>query len=355
MDNEQNNGPTKKRYHNYDDDEMVALIAEGRLGYKEIGERLGVAASVVWKIANGRRREDLQGRINAAIQENNRRARRAALAGLEAPPPRPDHRRKKQYDDDLLVKLIAAGELGYVKIAERVGITRKIVSDVANGRGRADLQPAINTAVRERLEAARKAGGQSPGGQGELAPARPGPRYRSKAYDDDLLVELIASGQMPATRIAKRIGISSTQVRRIASGQTRPELQTPIHAAVRANEAEAHRLAARWFKGLLAQHIRDGIKGKGAEARKCREFVMTFIAKYGHFDDPPPPAPEPVRGLSDLSPGLQMQILDELGVHYDDSWSVDQTVEGHEDVAPLWGTAIDRDEEKRHARAKARR
>jgi len=333
--------------HNYDDDEMVALIAEGRLGYKEIGERLGVAASMVWKIANGRGREDLQGRINAAIQQNNRRARRAALAGLRAPPDPPDPRRRKEYDDDLLVELIAAGELSYVEIAGRLGISRKIVSDVAHSRRRADLQPPINRAVRKRLEAARKARMRTPGGQGERAPARARPCYRTKDYDDDLLVELIASGQMPATKIARRIGISPTQVRQIIRGLSRPELQAPIHAAARANQAEAHRLAARWLKGLLAQHIRDGIENEGPEARRCREFVMTFIAKYGHFRPaasapPPPPAPEPVRGLSDLSPGLQKQVLDELGVYYDDSWSVDQTAEGHEDAAPLWTNSSSR-------------
>ena len=325
--------------NNYDDDEMVALIAEGRLGYKEIGERLGVAATMVSKIANGRGRPDLQGRINAAVQENNRRVRRragTALAGLEGPAPRPDPRRKKQYDDDLLVKLIAAGKLGYVEIAERVGIGRHIVSDVANGRRRGDLQPRINAAVRERLEAARKAGMRNPGGQTEHPPARARPCYRNKEYDDDLLVELIASGQMPATRIARHVGISPTQVRRITRGLGRPELQARIHAAVRANEAEAHRLAARWLKGLLAQHIRDGIEGEGPEARKCREFVMTFIVMYGHFDDPPPPAPEPVRGLSDLSPGLQKQVLEELGGPCEEWMFIDHTVEGHEDAAPLW-------------------
>jgi len=336
MDNDRKNCPTRKRRCNYDDDEMVALIAEGRLGYKEIGRRLGVAASMVWKIANGRGREDLQGRINAAVQQNNRRARREALAGLDAPADPPDPRRRKEYDDDLLVELIAAGELGYVEIAERVGISRKIVSDVANARRRADLQPPINRAVRRHLEAARKAGMRTPGGQGERPPARARPCYRSKDYDDDLLVELIASGQLPATKIARRIGISPTQVRQIIRGLSRPELQARIHAAARANEAQAHRLAARWLRGLLSQHIRDGIEGEGPEARKCREFVMTFIVKYGHFDDPPPPAPEPPGAdFDDLSLELRKKIMAEIGGPSEDADFAPVGAED-QDAAPLW-------------------
>jgi len=152
---------------------------------------------------------------------------------------------------------------------------------------------------------------------------------KHKDYDDELMVELIARGDQTNESIARELGTNRETVRRIASGQLRPELQPRIAAAVKAHRDQAFRMGARWMKGLLARHIRSGIEGDGEPARKCREFALKFIEDHGRFGDIPPPADtEPIRGLSDLSTGLQKRILDELGVQYDDSWSVDQTAEG---------------------------
>ena len=97
---------------------------------------------------------------------------------------------------------------------------------------------------------------------------------RRKNYDDDLLVELIASGQMSYVGIAKRVGTSRSNVWHIATGRRRPELQPRIRQAVRANRLEARRLAAKWLKALIGKHIKDGMEGDDEKARKCREFAI---------------------------------------------------------------------------------
>ena len=235
-------------------------------------------------------------------------------------------KRKKDYDDDLLVDLIARGEMSYGQIAERLGVSRSMVWLIARGQNRPDLQEKINTRMRlymaEAHSGRRKARRDTPG----EAPCIPS--GRRKHYDDDLLVELLSRGNLSLRDIAERVGISASTIARIARGEARLDLQPRIAAAVRGMWKQASRMGAAWIKGLLASHIRRGIEGDGDQARRCREFAMNFIAKHGHPGDAPPEDTEPVRGLSDLSPGLQKQILDELGVQYDDSWSVDQTAEG---------------------------
>ena len=58
-------------------------------------------------------------------------------------------------------------------------------------------------------------------------------RRKVKAYDDDLLVELIARGEMTNKQIAERVGISPTQVTTISLGRSRADLQPCINEALR--------------------------------------------------------------------------------------------------------------------------
>ena len=232
----------------------------------------------------------------------------------------------KDYDDDLLVELIARGEMSYARIAQRVGLDRSTVGLIARGRSRPDLQDQINTRTRSRLADGRRRPSRPAGQTDGAVTVRPS--GRKKEYDDDLLVELIARGNLSQTRIAERVGLCPRMIGKIARGESRRDLQPRIGAMARGMWTQAFRMGAAWIRGLLGNHIKTGIEGDGDQARRCREFAMTFIAKHGHPGDAPVEDTEPVRGLSDLSPGLQKQILDELGVQYDDSWSVDQTAEG---------------------------
>ena len=59
-----------------------------------------------------------------------------------------------KYDEDLLVELIADAELTHTEIAERVGISRRTVWLIANGRSRPDLQQQIADTVQGYRQAA---------------------------------------------------------------------------------------------------------------------------------------------------------------------------------------------------------
>ena len=52
-----------------------------------------------------------------------------------------------KYDDDMMVELIVRGELSHAKIAEKVGVSRRTVWQVANGLSRPDLQRRIADAA----------------------------------------------------------------------------------------------------------------------------------------------------------------------------------------------------------------
>jgi len=58
------------------------------------------------------------------------------------------------YDEDLLVELIADSELTHGRIAERVGVSRRTVWLIANGRSRPDLQRQIADTVEGYRQAA---------------------------------------------------------------------------------------------------------------------------------------------------------------------------------------------------------
>ena len=151
-------------------------------------------------------------------------------------------------------------------------------------------------------------------------------------YDENMLVELIAEGELSHGRIAERVGVSRRTVWKIANGLSRPDLQRKIAATVEGYRQAAIRAAARHMKALLEKQVQVALEGDGETARKCREFLLkTFMlaipeqaAKVESQTRKDPP-PEPKReqeessdlialynSLTELSPELQEKVIEEL-------------------------------------------
>jgi len=146
---------TRGKLKDYDDDLLVDLIARGDMTNKQIAQRVGISRPQVSAISAGRSRGDLQPLINAAARGYLREARRCP--GRPAAPqadksPAPQSHRRKEYDDDHLVELIAAGNITHKTIAAEIGISKSMVSRIARGEARPDLQPRIGALVRSRRE-----------------------------------------------------------------------------------------------------------------------------------------------------------------------------------------------------------
>ncbi|GAH84277.1 unnamed protein product, partial [marine sediment metagenome] len=136
--------------------------------------------------------------------------------------------KRKDYDDDLLVELIARGEMSHAEIGRRIGLGRSMVRQIARGQKRPDLQEKINTRMRNYLADKRRHPSQSAAETGAAPPVPTG--YRNKEYDDELLVELIARGNLSYCRIAERVGLSPGMVGKIARGESRLDLRPRIAA-----------------------------------------------------------------------------------------------------------------------------
>jgi hypothetical protein len=144
--------------------------------------------------------------------------------------------------------------------------------------------------------------------------------------NEDMLVKLIADGELSHGAIAQRVGVSRHTVWRIANGISRPDLQLKIAAAVEGYRQAAIRLAARWMKPLLEKQIEVALESDGETARKCREFLIkTFMLavpdQAAKTQEKPPPEPEDQKPLNptavtkimhDLSPELIGEICTEL-------------------------------------------
>jgi len=145
-------------------------------------------------------------------------------------------------------------------------------------------------------------------------------------YDEDLLVELIARGDVSQTEIGRRVGVSRRTVWRIANGQSRPDLQQRIADTVEGIRRATVRLATKWMEPLLKKQIKIALEGDDETARKCREFLLkTFMITLPEREAKTP-AKKPVpavaprlegaalyNSLFDLSPDLKHKVVEELG------------------------------------------
>ena len=131
---------------------------------------------------------------------------------------------------------------------------------------------------------------------------------RSGRYDEDLLVRLIAEGQLSYRKIAEQVGVSAMTVSNVARGRRRKDLYDRICCTVEDAQRRAHRLASSYLWPLVAAHVKEAIEGTGETARKCREFLIrTFINRpdpagryIGHPAAPTGRARPATRGELDL-------------------------------------------------------
>jgi DNA-binding CsgD family transcriptional regulator len=169
--------------------------------------------------------------------------------------------RQKSYDDDRLIELLSEPDLTHGDIADRLGLSRRMLGYIVRGVYRKDLRPRIREASRERLR--RRRGGTT----WEAVP-------RGEAYDDDEMVAMLAQGEKTTGEIARHFGISRDMVWRISTGRRRPDLHQRVNRIVEEARAMVHRQAVASLEALLRRHIEVGLTGTGETARKCREFVL---------------------------------------------------------------------------------
>ena len=146
---------TRRKLKDYDDDLLIELIARGEMTNKQIAQRVGISPTQVTTISLGRSRADLQPRINAALRSyiwEVRRRQRDEPGWHADRSPSPYSHRQKEYDDDRLVELIAAGNVTHAKIAAEIGIDKSMISRIARGEARPDLQPRIQALVAGRRD-----------------------------------------------------------------------------------------------------------------------------------------------------------------------------------------------------------
>ena len=120
-----------------------------------------------------------------------------------------------------------------------------------------------------------------------------------KQYDDELLIRLIARGDMTHTAIAEKVGIGRVMIGRILRGEKRPELLPKIQATVKEFRRRALRLGVRSLINMVARHIDEGLSKEAdpTHARRCREFAMKLFFGMDE-DEPAGPRPLPTPGLT---------------------------------------------------------
>ena len=100
------------------------------------------------------------------------------------------------------------------------------------------------------------------------------PQRRECRYDEDLLVTLIARGNLSYRKIAAEVGLSRSMVQAIAHGRKRQDLHERIFQAVEDDHRRAGRLGSGSLCSIVAAHIRQGLEGTGEPARLAREAIM---------------------------------------------------------------------------------
>ena len=132
------------------------------------------------------------------------------------------------------------------------------------------------------------------------------PSCKHKEYDDDLLVHLIARGDMTHKAIARRVGLCRASISMIAGGTRRHDLQPRLRATIEEYHKRAMKLGAGSMARVVAKHIKDGLDPKADpdHARRCREYAMN------KFLDPPASAPPAHQPLP--TPGLTSEDYQDL-------------------------------------------
>ena len=163
-------------------------------------------------------------------------------------------------------------------------------------------------------------------------------------YDEDLLVELIADGELSHEMIAEQVGVSRRTVWLIANGHSRPDLQKMIVATVEGARQAVIRMANGYMQPLIEKQIKIALEGDGETARKSREFMLKTLlitipeqaAKAAARPKPPVDINEKLDALTlfnnlmDLSPDLREKVVEELcGGPLEDSY------QGLEEPKPL--------------------
>ena len=150
------------------------------------------------------------------------------------------------------------------------------------------------------------------------------------SYDEDLLVELIADGELSHEKIAEQVGISRRTVWRIANSRFRPDLQQKIADTVEGYRQATIRLAVKHMKPLLEKQIKTALEGDGETARKAREFLLKAFVLTVPAQAAKAPERSPKKcasrdhsrpdgrlcrmgSLLDLPPDLKTQVVEALG------------------------------------------
>jgi len=97
-----------------------------------------------------------------------------------------------------------------------------------------------------------------------------------RRYDEDLLVEMIAEGQLTYAQMGRQLGISESLIKKIARGRRRRELLRRIWDIEDGMLSEARRVGSRYARNLIMEQVRLGLTGQGEPARRAREFVLKF-------------------------------------------------------------------------------
>ncbi len=217
----------------------------------------------------------------------------------------------KDYDDEL-VELLGRAELSNCQIAERVGLSDSQVGRIARGEDRPELQPRICAAMRRNLKAAWKNGGRLATESGEPLPSQ----TSQVPFDRYLAVELIASGQLTLSQIARRLGVHKDTVWRITAGRSHPELQPLIREAQRHYRDQARRLGTKWSVQIVTKQIQVGLNNDGWVGLRARQDLLDRF--LGPEDDsarqPAPPETRPFSSdLEKLPEALQTEVIRALG------------------------------------------
>jgi len=144
------------------------------------------------------------------------------------------------------------------------------------------------------------------------------------AYNEHLLVELIAEGELTHGEIAERVGASRRTVWSIANGRTRPDLQQEIADTVQGHRAATVRLAAKHMRSLLKKQIEVALEDSGETARKAREFLLKHFMQI--LSDEPAQAVEKRRARLDEK--YQIQVEQDYDRRQKDqplNWIADET------------------------------